>query len=129
MLLCVKKCLYLYHQTIKQKKYIMKILVKPQITLIRAKKGKYEVSVCLMKNNTNELTIRAISHDKKDKRIVGIVNREGKVIMRQTKQAKHEYFISVLDNHKKIDFLLDMVYGDKRDKFPVINKKGLTEFK
>lgn len=107
----------------------MKILVKPQITLIKAKKGAYEVSVCLMKNNTNELTIRAISHNKKDKRIVGIVDRYGKILMRPTKQAKHEYFLAAHGSRKRIDFLLDMVYGDKRDKFPTINKKGFTEFK
>jgi len=107
----------------------MKILVKPKITLIKAKKGQYEVSVCLLKNNTNELTIRAISHNKKDKRIVGTVNREGKIFMRPTKQAKHEYLLVVLNSHKRLDFLLDMVYGDKRDKFPTINKKGFTEFK
>lgn len=107
----------------------MKVLVNPKITLNKGIKGKCrEYSVVLHKNNTNELTIRSISPDGKDKRVAGTINREGKI----NYSNKHSKFVKPLitdDIKSKIELLLDLVFGKKRDKFPEINAEGYTEFK
>lgn len=108
----------------------MKLLINPKITLCKAIKGvQCEITVVLSKKDLNELTIRSISFNRKDKRIVGRITRNGSVKISLTKQAKPVYKYMTNQTKDKIEFLLDMVFGTKRDKFPVINKKGYTEFK
>lgn len=108
----------------------MKVLINPKITLCKAIKGvQSEISIVLSKKDLNELTIRSISFNGKDKRIVGSINRNGSWQIAPTKQALPVYKYISHENKNKVDFLLDMVFGTKRDKFPVINQKGYTEFK
>jgi len=55
------------------------------------------------------------------------VHRDGLFVARKTRQAKG---VGVLVEMKRehIDTVLDLVFGTKRDKMPVLNKFGQTEF-
>jgi hypothetical protein len=107
----------------------MKVLITPKLTLRPSnKKGQYQVTVELTKKNTNELIIRCASHNRKDKRILGVIDRYGQHRLKGTPYCKGvTQLISI--NRNKIDTVLDLVFGVQRDKFPTFNKYGQTEFK
>lgn len=107
----------------------MRTLIKPTIILQKSNKnGLYTVSAQLCKKAPHELTVKAKSHNGKDNRILGTIHRDGVFVSRKTPQAKNVH--SLVENKRKhIDTVLDLVFGTKRDKMPVINKFGQTEFK
>lgn len=107
----------------------MRVLIKTTITLQKSnKKGLYEVTVQLCKKRPNELTVKARSHNGKDNRIYGTIYRSGAFIPRKTKQARNATSL-VNKKVQQIDTVLDLVFGTNRDKQPVLNKFGQTEFK
>lgn len=106
----------------------MRTLIKPTITLQASDKhGKYKVTAMLCKKSPNELTVKAKSHNGKDSRVYGTINREGKFTQRATPYARNASLL-VEAKRRQIDTVLDLVFGTKRDKFPTINKHGQTEF-
>lgn len=106
----------------------MRTLIKPTVLLQASDKhGKYKVVAMLCKKAPNELTVRAKSHNGKDSRIYGSINREGKFTQRKTPYTRHASVL-VEGKRKQIDTVLDLVFGTKRDKFPTINEHGQTEF-
>jgi len=107
----------------------MRTLIKPTVTLQQSDKhGKYKVVAMLCKKAPHELTIKAKSHSGKDSRVYGTINRSGVFTQRKTPYARNAYAL-VEGKRKQIDTVLDLVFGTKRDKMPVLNKHGQTEFK
>ncbi len=108
----------------------MKVIINSKVTLNKGIKGKCrEYSIVLHQSNLNELTIRSISPDGKDKRIAGTINRAGELKL----SPKHQHLVRHLITDKalvKVNMLLDFIFGAKRDKFPTeVDIKGYTEFK
>lgn len=106
----------------------MKTLVNSKIILQTSNKdGLYSIVVSLDKKDTNCLTIKAVSHNTKDKRIVGTITRYGVFHSKHTPRAKG--LGKLVDaKFKQIETVLDLTFGQKRDKFPVIDKKGHVQF-
>lgn len=106
----------------------MRTLIKPTVTLQNSSKdGLYRVTAILCKKTPNELTVKAKSHNGKDNRIYGTIHRNGIFTPRKTIYARNSSVL-VANKRKQIDTVLDLVFGTKRDKFPVLNEFGQTEF-
>lgn len=110
----------------------MRTLIQTQIILQQSdKKGAYQYKIEFCKRNPHQLTIKAQSHNGKTKRVVGSVDREGKIFMKLECRWSQYIFnkVDVLSYQNKIDTVLDLVFGVKRDKFPEPTKTGQIEFK
>lgn len=107
----------------------MKVLIKTNLVVNKAtKKGEFNYNIVLCKKDLNQLTIKMSSFSGKEKRVVGSINREARVNLKGQKSADFwKYYDYATMN--KVTLMLDLVFGVKRDKFPTVNKHGITEFK
>ena len=101
----------------------MNLLIDPKIIIqkpIKNKKIGYQV--CLDKKDRTKLLIKSFNA-KRNIATVGSINREGCI------DATKEVLILLTSKEvKKINFLLDVIFGVKRDKFEFIVKNGYVVF-
>lgn len=123
-----KKGLYLYPIKINFKNTDhMKILVNPKITINKPIKNKsFGFQVLLIKEDLEQLTIKARSHSGRSRGIVGKITRGGHFIVNQN----YKYQTPIIDSNikSKIDLTLDLIFGKTRDKKIQMGKKGLIQF-
>ena len=107
----------------------MKVLINPRIQVNQPKKkNSYIYTITLDKKNLHELTIKRQTGKGKDKRIIGYITREGRL------NIKPRYMLgfanaSKISKFTQIETTLDLIFGQKRDLVPIINEKGLVEFR
>ena len=106
----------------------MKVLINPKFTITPTDVA-YHYTIVLDKKNLNQLTIKRASKKANDKRIIGHVERDGQICI---KKSYEEYFfknVLKIISPNKIALVLDLIFGEKRDKLPTIGENGLVEFK
>ena len=107
----------------------MKVLINPKITVNEPKKkNSYVYIITLDKKNLNQLPIKRQTKDGRDRRRVGCIERNGKI------EIKKHYVLGFTNASKvskfaQIEMTLDLIFGVKRDKMPIINHQGNVEFK
>lgn len=107
----------------------MKVLINPKIQInVPKKKNSFVYTVVLDEKNLNQLTIRRQTKEGKDKRTIGCIERSGLI------NIKPHYVLgftnaSKVSKFSQIEMTLDLVFGPKRDRVPVINNQGNVEFK
>lgn len=106
----------------------MKLLIQPILKIDKEKKSVCEFNIVLTKKNPESLLIVAKSKKDKYPRKAGYISRNGFI----TTNVRYHKQLDPLFNkrmRRKIDFLLDMVYGKDRTQEPEFDKLGRVEFK
>ncbi len=93
----------------------MKVLIDPKITISQPVRNKqYGFKIFLSKKDREQLTIKAFSHCGKSRGDIGKIVRTGEII--KLNKAKVDLPVITEAVRMKIDILLDLMYGQKRDK-------------
>lgn len=104
----------------------MNLLIDPEIIISKPVKNKqYGFKIFLYKKAGNQLSIKAYSHCGKSRGILGKVLKTGEIIT--VKNDKVELPKITESVQKRIDTLLDLMYGKDRNK-QVEFYKGLVKF-
>jgi len=106
----------------------MKVLIQPIIKIDKEKKSKCEFHIIAKKSENHKLLIVAKSKKDKYNRKAGEIHRSGtiEIALRYGKQLDGLFNKRM---KRKIDFLLDMVFGKDRTQMPNFDKLGRVEFK
>ncbi len=105
----------------------MKVLVNPKITINEAVKNKcFGFQILLLKEDLNQLTVKARSYDGRSRGVVGKITRGGSFIL--SNNYKNQVPVITPSIQIKIDLTLDLIYGRKRDGKVQFGSKGLVNF-
>ncbi len=97
--------------------------IKPNIIINEPIKNKiFGYYTVFNKENHNELLIKSKSFDGRKRGTVAKILRGGTVAMQKNDVRIHLLLTSKV--RIKLEFILDMIYGSKRDKQVIFNKKG-----